>query len=298
MRAFLLTVCIVVSALGAPSFARSSNQLEEQIRELEERLAPKIEPILVEGRDLGVWTSGSLFVDVLRRYGELPPQSRHYTFDSTHRTGRLEESGGGGLGCGWFAEIQDHRDFHARLDVTRAAGSWRPDGHLDMELGFAFAFDAQVHWHVKGPAGPCSIIEPIPTCRCPIGSGVGGSVGVRGERSDALHCSVRVTQNAPGLMSYDISLISPSEIPITLQFDVQHVGTVGHPTKFQLPTGTLLAGSVAAAFGTEGEVTIPTPDPITRRYRFDLREPALVPGSDGIEFLAGAETVWVDGPPR
>ena len=59
-----------------------------------------------------------------------------------------------------------------------------------------------------------------------------------------------------------------------------------------------LAGSVAAAFGTEGEVTIPTPDPITRRYRFDLREPALVPGSDGIEFLAGAETVWVDGPPR
>src|ERR1019366_9332624 len=92
-----------------------------------------------------------------------------------------------------FANVHYRRAFllaisQPELSWTRVNlnATWNPDATVNAGLDFKFAFNAQVHAHVKGPAGPCSIWHPWPTCDCPIGGGFGTSVGTSGDKGGTI----------------------------------------------------------------------------------------------------------------
>ncbi len=160
--AIVLTACTGAGTPDSPELLTLRGDVE--------RLA---KPYLDAQADVTVHVAPSLLVTLATALSSLPAEKRRIAFDGVSRSGYVWSSGGGVLGCGGYAEINDEgRNFHFVVDIKALGATWQPDGTVLVRLDVGFSGSGNVHGHARGPAGPCSLWKLSPTCDCPIGGGI------------------------------------------------------------------------------------------------------------------------------
>jgi hypothetical protein len=167
-------------------------------------LETKLAPIKVPQADVRVWVSQKMLGVVTDTFNGLTPQQRTFHYHTISEEGQVFQTGGGGAGCGGYANLSGGNTASADLAVGVLAASFTNTG-TTVSADFQFSFDAQVVTHINGPAGPHASMElkcidlgllgrpctNVPSvsfsCETPIGGGVsGGSYGVSGNRTERL----------------------------------------------------------------------------------------------------------------
>jgi len=195
------------------------------------------------------------------------------------RTISLNSSGANGLfwkddptWCGSFAELGSPDGLRAAAVLSSFGLEIRDASSVVINVSAALSLQrADVHWHFRGRrvSGPFGIGNV-----CPPGGGVGGHIGGRGETSFTLRTLARLSQDASdGGFRYDLSLISPASIDMTLKIGFEHIGDLGIPQSFNVPQGVLLSGKIPLLFQTSG--TVQLPDGTSKKYAVAIAAKSL-----------------------
>lgn len=100
---------------------------------------------------------------------------------------------------------------------------------------------------------------------CPPGGGAGVHVGAKGETSFSLRTLAKVSQETgEGGIRYDLSILSPPSIKMTVSIGFEHIGDLGVPLSLNVPQGVLMSGKIPLLLQTSGSVKLP--DGTSRDY--------------------------------
>jgi len=164
----------------APDIVKLKQQLAAKIAEVNNRTASLVKcNNSAPDCQIRLWVSQDFLSGTLSEL--LNNQSMQYRYAGLYNGPNLD-SGGGALGCGWYAEVTG---LSAGLQLSTISPQWLDNPiRLALTPAFHFSASAQVAGHVKGPAGPCSLFRW--SCDCPLGGGFGTSVGVNTDALDQL----------------------------------------------------------------------------------------------------------------
>jgi len=113
---------------------------------------------------------------------------------------------------------------------------------------------ADVHWHFMGPRTKF----PFGGSVCPPSGGFGGDIGATGTTSFTLEVGVKLVQvGGDGGFRYDLLILSPESVSMTLSFEFQRIGRLGVPERLNIPRGVLTSGKIPLLFQTSGTVKLP-----------------------------------------
>ena len=230
----------------------------------------------VPGADVRVWVSQKMLGAVTDTFNGLTPQQRTFHYHTISEEGQVFQTGGGGAGCGGYANLSGGNTASADLAVGVLAASFTNTG-ATVSADFQFSFNAQVVTHINGPAGPHASMElkcvdlgllgrpctNVPSvsfsCETPIGGGVsGGSYGVSGNRTERLTATASLHSDASTWLAYDVAITSPDQIPITIEVGLGQLGRAGFPITVPVPHQPLLNGKASDVLDQSGTITIPS----------------------------------------
>jgi hypothetical protein len=284
-------------------------QKEEQIQALRSTLQSLTSALKVADSDFRIWVSKDLLSTVTDVFNRLSPQGRKIHYHTISEDGQLYSTGGGGAGCGGYAELVGHNSASADLQISNLSGTWTNQGFTEA-ADFQFSFDAQVTGHVNGPAGPhtfmvsnCTKIfgvtqclPPLPSvtisCETPVGGGVGlGSYGVHGDRTERITATLSLHSDQSSWLIYDLAITAPDQIPITVSVGLGQLGSVGIPINFGVPHQPLVSGKAPSAFGESGLLD----NPIThasKKYSFAITPTTGTVQADGYAAVGKLNVQW------
>lgn len=308
------SICITLAILGLAAASAMADSLDDQIKQkqkevdaLQKQVDPKVAPLLVDS-DIRVWVASSILTTVTAAYNDQP--NHHFHFGSTGEGGQIKNSNGGGVGCGWYVALEPNSECRpgqsphsacGDLDAPKLSPTYHPDGSFTIAADYNFSFAAQVHGHVKGPAGPCSLLHPLPTCDCPIGGGAGTSVHAEAANVGTVTGDVQITADATSWLVYNVKLASPPSIHTDLKIDLQKPGggsfTVQVPVDTPLPPEVLAAGNGGQAFNRDGELVVGNPPIVDRKYHITLTPANVKADATGYSVKASAEVTWLNPSP-
>lgn len=259
-----------------PSFADAKaldaavKQKEEQIQSMRTGIDSLTSPLKVANSDFRIWVSRNLLTAIADVFNSLAPNERLIHFHTLSEQGQLYRTGGGGAGCGGYAELVGGNSASANLQIGNLTSSWTAGQGLAESADFQFSFDGQVTGHVNGPAGPhttmvlncvnlgfarpCTDLPSVTiSCDTPIGGGVGlGSYGVHGDRTERITVNMALHSDPSSWLIYDVAIASPNQIPITVQVGLGPLGTAGIPINFDVPHQVMLSGKAPSIFSQTG----------------------------------------------
>jgi hypothetical protein len=282
---------------------------EAEIQSLRASIQSLTSSLKVVDSDFRIWVSRTLLSKVADVFNGISPQGRKLHFHTLSEEGQLYSVGGGGLGCGGYAELVGHNSANADLLVSNLSGTWTNQG-LTESADFQFSFDAQVTGHVNGPPGPhtfwvsnCTKIfgvtqclPPLPSvtisCETPLGGGVGlGSYGVHGERTEKLVATLTLHSDQSSWLIYDAAITSPDQIPITVSVGLGQLGSVGIPISFNVPHQPLLSGKAPSVFSQSGLLEVPVSHS-SKKYSFAITPTGGSVQGDGYAALGKLSVQW------
>jgi hypothetical protein len=284
------------------------SETSKQIEVMRSKLKPKTDGLKVTGSDVRIWISKSLISTVGDVFNSLTSSQRTVKFHSISQDGQIYRTGGGGLGCGGYAELVSGNSANADLALSNLASTWSPSG-IQESMDFAFSFHAQVTGHVNGPAGPhttmvlncvnlgfarpCTNLPSVTvSCETPIGGGAGlGSYGISGDRTERLTANLNLHSDGTNWLIYDLALASPDQIPITISVGLGQLGTAGFPISFGIPHQVILSGKAPPLFAQYGIIDIPNSS-IHKKYVITLKPTAGSANGDGYSALGTLDVQW------
>lgn len=281
-----------------------------QIEVLRAALQPKVLSLKVEGADFRVWVSKNLLSEVTNTFNALSPAARTVHYHTLSEEGQIYQTGGGGLGCGGYANLVGGNSAQADLKVGNFSTAWSQQG-LSASAQYDFSFNAQVTGHVNGPAGPHAtwvlncvhigwpfnkdVCTNLPSttisCDTPIGGGVGlGSYGVHGTRTETLTAALNLHSDASNWLLYDVAIVSPDQIPMTIEVGLGQLGTAGFPVTFPVPHQPLLTGSAPSLFEQVGDFDVP--GATSKHYKFTAAPTGGSTSSTGYAAVGKITVAW------
>ena len=263
--------------------------------------APAIDPdtqrvldsLKVKDADIRIFANRSLADGLVGLWNAMPDAQKTVTFDSVSQSGQLYSQGGGGLGCGGYAELQGPTDFHLAASIPRLATQWK-QSELAVTANYKVAVRAQFHVHVNGPPGPHrNNWWEIPwlSCSSPIGGGAGTSIGATAQKDDSLEGVIVLAPNDIGQIGYSLKLRGPAEREITVSAGLGQLGNVGLPVKYRLPTDAIVSGTIPSLFEYRGSLQSPAQG-VTRGYALKLSGIRSALTDAGLALNAGAAIEW------
>jgi len=269
-------------ASDPPDIVKLKQQLAANVAAVNQRTANlvKCEPSTANCQ-IRLWVSQDFLSATV---GELlNNQSIQYRYAGLQNGPNLD-SGGGALGCGWYAEVTG---LSAGLQLSTINPQWLDNPiRLSLTPAFHFAASAQVAGHVKGPAGPCSIFRW--SCDCPLGGGFGTSVGVNTDALDQLNFLVTL---APSQEKLGIKI--EQSVDKTLRLDLWvglgQFGQVRFPVDVPLPARNMYSSDIPLLFGTRGYVDLPQG---RKAYELNVVQPSVASDNGGIALLFTVQFVW------
>lgn len=284
-------------------------QKEKQIQSLRTSLNSLISPLKVPDSDFRIWISKDLLSIVTDVFNRLSPQGRKIHFHTVSEDGQLYRTGGGGAGCGGYAELVGHNSATVDLQISNLSGTWTNQG-FNEAADFQFSFDAQVTGHVNGPAGPhtfmvsnCTKIfgvtqclPPVPSvtisCDTPVGGGVGlGSYGVHGDRTERITATLNLHSDQSSWLVYDLAITAPDQIPITVSVGLGQLGSVGIPISFGIPHQALVPGKAPTVFSQSGLLDSPITHS-SKKYSFTITPTAGNVQANGYAAVGKLNVQW------
>jgi hypothetical protein len=256
------------------------------LSKLRDEVAALAAPWLIRDADVQV----KIAQDVFTRATGVVSSGRTFVFEGVSKAGHVWSAGGGGLGCGGFAEINDGgRAFRFAVTLHSLSATWQQDGRLATKVDLGFNASGNIHGHVHGPAGVCGVSWQYPagrwSCDCPIGGGAGTNAGFSGQERRVFDGYLAFSPEANGDLSYGLHLTSPSEIPVTVSVGLQHIGNIGIPIRIAVPNGQIAGGRWAGLVQTRGKVRVGAND---RPYELALSDLRLSPDTSGLQMSAKA----------
>jgi hypothetical protein len=252
-----------------------------------------LDALKVKDADIRVFANRSLTDGLIGLWNALPESQKTVSFDSTAQSGQLYSQGGGGLGCGGYAELQGPGDFHLTAAVPQLATKWG-ESALAVSATYTVNVRAQFHVHVKGPPGPHrNQWWEIPwlSCDSAIGGGAGTSIGASAAAQDMLAGSIVLSPNADGQIGYALNLDGTPERSITVRAGLGALGNVGIPVKYKLPTGPIISGTIPALYEYRGSLQAPAQG-TTKEYRLQLSSIKSSLNPSGLALSAVAVVGW------
>jgi len=284
---------LMVVLLFLGSFFMSGSNLDDQITQrekeikiLKDKLEPMVTPILVKDCHLRLWISKQWLASMINSYNRLPLPQRRYTFQMTQGIGRLKDQWGGGLGCGFYVEVDSNR-FHMALTVDSLKNQWQ--NGIAIETHFNLRGRVQLHGHVRGFA--C----PFKSCRdCTVGGGFGTRVGTDISAHSSL--SIRLHLKKQG-NTFQYQLIQDHEtiVPLTLRFHLNRAGNIAISVPFKLPAGIWFHGKLPEFLEYRNLVKIGSiSKPIlSKKYRLILLPHRIRFIQSGLELKVNAKIEWL-----
>ena len=252
-----------------------------------------LDALKVKDADIRVFANRSLTDGLIGLWNAMPDSQKVVAFDSTAQSGPLYSQGGGGLGCGGFAELQGPQDFHLTAALPQLATQWS-DSKLAVSARFRVDLRAQLKVHVNGPPGPHQNHwweVPWLSCDSPIGGGAGTSIGTSASKEDTFDGSIVLTPNPDGQIGYSLQLDGPAERSITVSAGLGALGNVGIPVKYKLPTGPIVSGTIPALFEYRGSLQQPGSNE-TKEYNLQLSGISSALSASGLAMTAKAKVGW------
>ncbi len=279
-------------------------RLTLEVKKLRTEIEPKLASIKVSDSDFRLWVSKGALVQLDSVFNSLTEQQRTIQYSTTSEEGQIYEQGGGGAGCGGFANVVGGNSATAQIKVGRFATAWTEQG-LKASADLEFAFRAQVKAHMRGAAGPhvymglqcllgvCTDVPQVTvSCRTPVGGGVSlGSYGVSGTRTERITVNTTLRSDPSSWLIYDVAIVSPDEMPMTISVGLGQLGTVGIPIKFKVPHTTLMSGKAPPLFAQSGEVALASIG-LRRAYDVALVPVAGVVGPTGYASKGNVKITW------
>jgi len=288
MKSHLL--CFLLLCFSSLSVAQSLDEQikakQTQIADLQLTLNPQVAPLLVTS-NLRIWTSGNILALVGNQYNSQANKTVHY--HETLQEGQLINSNGGGLGCGYYAELHD---ASGDITVPVVSATYQPDGSVLLQTSFQANVRGQVAAHMKGPAGPCSILHPWPTCDCPIGGGFGTSALATAIKGASISAIAKLSGDSASWLHYDLGQLSPPSMEVTISFSLEHVGDVGVVAPINLPQSSLAHGDAPNVFQGQGEIKIGAPVNFSKQFAVSVIPTAVVSDAQGYSVKASADISW------
>lgn len=276
---------------------------EKAVADLEATVGPKVQPILVPDADLRLWISKTILTLVTDAFNKQPNKDFHFL--STGEVGQLKNSNGGGAGCGWFVELNPNDECRSGMaphsacadaNVSNLVSTYHDDGSFELTALVQAALAAKIHGHVKGPAGPCSIWHPIPTCDCPIGGGAGTTALVGGGNTVQVTGSAHLTSDADHWLIYNLSLTQPAsvhvDVHVGLQIPFDGSFDAHFPQDIQIPQQVLAAGTIPQVFDRDGEIVIGSPPVLDKKYKLTVSPFQFSPGATGYAAKGAVSVVF------
>ena len=161
--------------------------------------------------------------------------------------------GGDALGCGWNVNVGG---FSAALALETVNASWAHIGdraELVLSPNFSFGAKAQVSGRVNGPPGPCSLFRW--SCDCPIGGGIGASVGVSASMRDVLPLIVSFQPSSHQLLVV-VRQPAAKKLTVNASIGLGLLGAIRFRIPLELSQIELYRREVPLAFGTSGVLKI------------------------------------------
>jgi len=259
---------------------------EKQIADLQGQLDPKVAPLLFDS-NLRLFVSKTVLSLIGDQFNGQANKTFHY--QETLQEGQLFNSNGGGLGCGYYAELHD---ASGDATVPQVSSAYQQNGTISLQTSFDATVQGQVLAHLKGPPGPCSILHPWPTCDCPLGGGIGTSAKLGAQKGAPLSATVTFSGDSNSWFNYDVSGLTPSGLDVTVGVSLEHIGTVGIPTHINLPQGSLVHGSAPNAFQGNGTIVVAPPVNLSKTYSVTVTPSAVTTDTNGYAAKAAANIVW------
>ena len=274
-------------------------------------LAPLAKDLKLNDSDLFVSVSPSLLNTVLGSFNALTDAQRTVHFRTASEEGQLYRTGGGGLGCGGYAELVGHNSASADVKMGALASAFSPNA-IALSGDLAFSFSAQVTGHVNGPAGPhatfdlkcikifgkdvCTNVPGVAiSCDSPVGGGVGlSNFGISGNRTERVTAQVSVTSDAASWLHYIVQVTSPSQVPITIEVGLGQLGTLGLPFTFSIPNLTIASGAAPPLFSSHGRLEANMPLSLNRQYDVSVIPVSAILDQTGYRVKARTELLWLE----
>jgi len=303
-----------LSARGFSSEEETKSLIKTEdanIAAIQSELEKLTSSIKVNNADFRIWVSKDLLMQVAEVFNSLTPDQRRIHFHTLSEEGQLYRAGGGGLGCGGYAELVGGNSANANLQVANLVPSWKVGEGFTESADFQFAFDAQVTGHVNGPAGPhptwvlncvhlplvnkdvCTNLPSVTvSCETPVGGGIGlGSYGIHGDRTERLTAAVSLHSDSSSWLDYDLKVLSPNQVPITIQIGMGQLGTLGLPFAFDVPHQALMSGKAPLLFSQSGIIESPNGS-FSKKYSISATPSSGTVGTNGYAAVGTIRIQW------
>lgn len=302
-----------VSALQSEAaLQETAARRKAEIEHLRAEIQPKAAALKVADADFRLWIAKDALVQLNSAFNGLTDQQRTVQYRTTSEEGQIYNQGGGGAGCGGFANVVGGNSASAQLRIGQFTTGWTEQG-VTASADLNFAFQAQIHAHVRGAAGPHTFMgqqcvhvwpfkNPVCTdvpqvtisCATPIGGGVGlGSFGLSGTRTERITVKTTLRSDPTSWLIYDVAVASPDAIPITINIGLGQLGTVGIPISFPVPRTTLMSGKAPPLFAQSGELALASIG-LRKLYDVTLVPAAGVVGPAGFASKGKLKITWRD----
>lgn len=254
MRSYLAALALVSISFAPESLAVTPEEISAKqtaVKALQDRLAPRVTPLLVSGSDVRAFLSLAPIAQGVAAIAATPAAARTIRVQSTGANGRFWEDGDW---CHSFVELQSPDSFNASVELTNLVGSILDSGAIQVSTRAVSRGKVQVKFQFKGRrvSGPLGIGNV-----CPPGGGVGTSIGVEFEKDSDLVLQVSLSRGSDGhSVAYAASFVSPEKVEVTAQIGLGAIGTIGHPMSLPLSRTPLASGSFPLLLAQEGKFTV------------------------------------------
>ena len=275
------------------ALARSSSAKADHISKLKRDIESKTSAIRVFEDDLQVAISKNLVNEIATAFNQLPAASRHLHYHTQSEEGQILSTGGGPpFACGFHAEVEGGNSASGDLDLSNFQTFWASVGALDLTMAYSATYTAQIHGTGKPPAGPCSLLKPLPDCKCGVGGGWGTSVGISGRNDGALNARLSLRGDAVNWLIYDLALTGPPSIDVNVKVDLGKIGKYDIHASVQLPLKTIASGTAPPLFSQAGSIDFPEAH-FHRRYEVQVMPKPSIANANGYSLRSAINIKWL-----
>lgn len=264
--------------LAAPAYAASPaevSEVEARVAALRAQLTPKVAPLLVKDADLKVFLSLDPLVSAVADLNALPVERRRLIVQSTGGNGYFWHNGG--AWCNSYVELDKSDSLSANAVLSNLRADITDNGAIRLTTRADVKGKVQVKFQFKG-ARISTWLGNV----CPPGGGVGSSIGVSFNQIQDLSLLLAFSLGSNGqTLKYAATFDSPSEIKVTAEIGLQHIGTIGHPMTIAVPKAPIASGEVPLLISTAGKFKRPG-DTLEKNYSLTLTPVSFVSNSAGI----------------
>lgn len=223
--------------------------------------------------DLSLHASPALFTTIISGLNSVSPPL-DISLGDVSEHGYIKQAGGS---SGYYVELLGRNDLQATTAIRNFRGSWTGPGNVAVLADFALSASAQIAYHVQTPVG-----------------GVDGSAAVNGKKAGTIMGTAIFTTDGRRWPDYEIQLIGPPTIEITLNARAGRLGEIGVPVKFNMPVGSLVRGNAPGFFSHLGFIEIHMPDGTTqqRAYQLSLEPHSSIFDQSGFSTTGRVKITW------